>query len=43
MVVYDVTNRASFLNTAKWVEDVRTERGKDVVIILVNFIIGGNV
>ncbi|CAD7928252.1 unnamed protein product [Amoebophrya sp. A120] len=35
VVVYDVTNRASFLNTVKWVEDVRTERGKDVVIILV--------
>jgi len=35
VVVYDVTNRASFLNTQKWVEDVRTERGKDVVIILV--------
>lgn len=35
VVVYDVTNRGSFLNTAKWVEDVRTERGKDVCIILV--------
>jgi len=35
VVVYDVTNRASFLNTAKWVEDVRSERGTDVVICLV--------
>mmetsp|Transcript_1208 Transcript_1208/g.1719 ORF Transcript_1208/g.1719 Transcript_1208/m.1719 type:complete len:249 (-) Transcript_1208:195-941(-) len=35
VVVYDVTNRASFLNTAKWVEDVRAERGNDVVICLV--------
>jgi len=35
VVVFDVTNRASFMNTAKWVEDVRTERGKEVVIILV--------
>ena len=35
VVVYDVTNRASFLNTAKWVEDVRAERGSDVVICLV--------
>ena len=35
VVVYDVTNRASFLNTAKWVEDVRAERGSDVVISLV--------
>jgi len=35
VVVYDVTNRASFLNTGKWVEDVRAERGNDVVICLV--------
>jgi Ras-related protein Rab-6A len=35
VVVYDVSNRASFLNTAKWVEDVRAERGTDVVICLV--------
>eukprot|EP00587_Corethron_hystrix_P012970 CAMPEP_0113312128 /NCGR_PEP_ID=MMETSP0010_2-20120614/9079_1 /TAXON_ID=216773 ORGANISM="Corethron hystrix, Strain 308" /NCGR_SAMPLE_ID=MMETSP0010_2 /ASSEMBLY_ACC=CAM_ASM_000155 /LENGTH=160 /DNA_ID=CAMNT_0000167885 /DNA_START=483 /DNA_END=965 /DNA_ORIENTATION=- /assembly_acc=CAM_ASM_000155 len=35
VIVYDVTNRASFLNTAKWVEDVRTERGSDVIIMMV--------
>jgi len=35
VVVYDVTNRASFLNSAKWIEDVRGERGSDVVIMLV--------
>ena len=35
VVVYDVTNRASFLNTTKWIEDVRAERGTDVVICLV--------
>ncbi|KAI9916628.1 hypothetical protein PsorP6_016735 [Peronosclerospora sorghi] len=35
VVVYDITNRASFLNTSKWIEDVRTERGQDVVIMLV--------
>jgi len=35
VVVYDVANRTSFLNTAKWVEDVRAERGTDVVICLV--------
>jgi len=35
VVVYDVTNRASFINTTKWVEDVRAERGNDVVICLV--------
>lgn len=29
------TDRASFLNAPKWVEDVRTERGSDVVIMLV--------
>jgi hypothetical protein len=28
-------DRASFLNTSKWVEDVRNERGADVVIMLV--------
>jgi Ras-related protein Rab-6A len=30
-----VLDRASFLNTSKWIEDVRTERGQDVVIMLV--------
>merc|ERR1719197_1574258 len=35
IVVYDITNRASFLNTTKWIEDVRNERGNDVVIVLV--------
>mmetsp|Transcript_7586 Transcript_7586/g.8536 ORF Transcript_7586/g.8536 Transcript_7586/m.8536 type:complete len:249 (+) Transcript_7586:70-816(+) len=35
VVVYDVTSRASFTSTFKWIEDVRAERGNDVVIILV--------
>ena len=35
VVVYDVSNRASFLNAAKWVEDARAERGIVVVICLV--------
>jgi len=35
VVVYDVSNRASFLNTAKWIDDVRAERGNEVVICLV--------
>lgn len=35
VVVYDVSNRSSFLNTARWVEEVRTERGSDVIIVLV--------
>jgi Ras-related protein Rab-6A len=35
VIVYDVSNRSTFLNTNKWVEDVRAERGTDVVICLV--------
>ncbi|CAO0790677.1 unnamed protein product [Mucor circinelloides] len=35
VVVYDITNRNSFLNTSKWIDDVRAERGTDVIIVLV--------
>lgn len=35
VVVYDISNRATFLNTSKWIDDVRSERGNDVVICLV--------
>lgn len=35
VVVYDVTNRQSFLNTARWISEVRTERGSDVIIFVV--------
>lgn len=35
VVVYDITNRASFQNTSKWIDDVRAERGNDVIIVLV--------
>ncbi|KAI3658424.1 hypothetical protein MP638_007526 [Amoeboaphelidium occidentale] len=35
IVVYDVTNRNSFINTSKWIDDVRTERGNEVIIVLV--------
>ncbi|CAN1190672.1 Glutamate--tRNA ligase, cytoplasmic [Linum perenne] len=35
VVVYDVANRQSFLNTSKWIEEVRSERGSDVIIVLV--------
>ena len=35
VVVYDTTNKASFANCNKWIEDVRAERGTDVVIMLV--------
>ncbi|KIJ27838.1 hypothetical protein M422DRAFT_37578 [Sphaerobolus stellatus SS14] len=35
IIVYDITNRASFLSTSKWIDDVTSERGKDVMIVLV--------
>lgn len=35
VVVYDVINRSSFLSTSKWIEDVRNERGNDVILVLV--------
>uniref|UniRef100_A0A061QY19 Ras-related protein Rab-6A n=1 Tax=Tetraselmis sp. GSL018 TaxID=582737 RepID=A0A061QY19_9CHLO len=35
VIVYDVSNRTSFLNTARWIEEVRTERGSDVIVVLV--------
>lgn len=35
VVVYDVSNRQSFLNTVRWIEEVRNERGSDVIIVLV--------
>mmetsp|Transcript_28331 Transcript_28331/g.41136 ORF Transcript_28331/g.41136 Transcript_28331/m.41136 type:complete len:235 (+) Transcript_28331:60-764(+) len=35
VVVYDVTNRTSFLNTAMWVDLIRMQRGNDILIVLV--------
>eukprot|EP00186_Timspurckia_oligopyrenoides_P000219 CAMPEP_0182447430 /NCGR_PEP_ID=MMETSP1172-20130603/15965_1 /TAXON_ID=708627 /ORGANISM="Timspurckia oligopyrenoides, Strain CCMP3278" /LENGTH=190 /DNA_ID=CAMNT_0024643869 /DNA_START=312 /DNA_END=885 /DNA_ORIENTATION=+ len=35
VVVYDVVSRTSFLNTSKWIEEVRNERGNDVILVLV--------
>lgn len=35
VIVYDVASRQSFLNTSKWVEEVRIERGSDVIVVLV--------
>ncbi|GMT32176.1 hypothetical protein PFISCL1PPCAC_23473, partial [Pristionchus fissidentatus] len=35
VVVYDITNASSFHQTSKWIDDVRTERGGDVIIMLV--------
>ena len=34
LVLYDL-GRQTFLNTSKWIEEVRTERGSDVIIVLV--------
>lgn len=35
VVVYEVTNQTSFLSVKKWIDDVRNERGTDVIIVLV--------
>ncbi|KAK4802392.1 hypothetical protein SAY86_000595 [Trapa natans] len=35
VIVYDVASRQTFLNTIKWIEEVRAERGSDVIIVLV--------
>jgi len=35
IVVFDITNRGSFMSTTKWIDDVRSERGDDVIIVLV--------
>ncbi|CAF1146325.1 unnamed protein product [Rotaria sordida] len=35
VVVYDITNLNSFQQTARWIEEVRSERGNDVIIMLV--------
>ncbi|KAK5648973.1 hypothetical protein RI129_003865 [Pyrocoelia pectoralis] len=35
VVVYDITNVNSFHQTSKWIGNVRTERGSDVIIMLV--------
>ena len=34
VIVYDVTNVNSFHQTSKWIEEVRSERGGDIIIIL---------
>jgi len=34
VVCYDITSRDSFINTAKWIDDVRQERGDDVIMVL---------
>lgn len=35
IVTLVLLDRASFLNTSKWIEDVRNERGNDVIMVLV--------
>jgi Ras-related protein Rab-6A len=35
VIVYDVTNRASFLSVNRWLEEVKNERGEDVILVLV--------
>merc|ERR1712230_69031 len=35
VVVYDITNRKTFEQTRKWIDDVRGERGNDVIVVLV--------
>jgi len=35
IVVYDITNRGSFEDTSRWIDDIRAERGNDVVLMLV--------
>ena len=35
VVVYDVSSRSSFANTSRWIDEVRTERGSDVIVVLV--------
>lgn len=35
IVVYDITNRQSFKDASRWIDDVRTERGDQVIIVLV--------
>ena len=34
VIVYDITQRQSFLNLNRWVVDVKNERGSDVLIII---------
>lgn len=35
IIVYDITNLASFELTTRWIEDVQRERGDQVIIVLV--------
>lgn len=35
LIAFVILGRQTFLNTAKWIEEVRTERGGDVIIVMV--------
>lgn len=35
VIVYDVTNPETFENAGKWLDEVRQERGDDVIVALV--------
>ena len=35
VIVFDITSRESFDSTTKWIQDVRAQRGSDVIIVLV--------
>ncbi|KAI8994556.1 GTP-binding protein ryh1 [Pilobolus umbonatus] len=35
VIVYDISSRESFMNTTKWIDDVRAERGNQAIVVLV--------
>ncbi|KAI7901980.1 ras-like protein rab-6A [Cokeromyces recurvatus] len=35
VIVYDISSKESFLNTSKWIDDVRAERGNEAIVVLV--------
>lgn len=35
VIVFDITNKQTFINCDKWVEDVKNERGNEAVVVLV--------
>ncbi|KAG0736842.1 hypothetical protein G6F57_008615 [Rhizopus arrhizus] len=35
VIVYDISSKNTFLNTTKWIDDVRAERGTEAIVVLV--------
>jgi len=35
VIVYDVTNRQTYSNLKRWINDAKTARGNDVIIVIV--------